>query len=453
MVIDFGESRYLDVLSDATNRRLIELVADRFGIRAADPSIEELEAAVRSKLGDEAWDTFSNKRQTVEAFESHPPEVQESMKLAIDALQSQLDQTMEQWRRNGVIPTTTALPQSVFDNLQNRRDRFATKFDPFRLLVEHQALVDLVVNEEILDNGLRSFTPLDRLDEHVGPADEDERRALNAKHREIMDDVGIETIGLVRNFKTIHFSFGFTRVGHSPRLSYINDITVPVRLKLFPRVKIDDNRRRHPIFVLKQANEAIYVRLKEDDVARWLERIDAEGGLEGAALGLRYLDNVPEMDTFLDGLPGRDLDRPHLALAIYGLLHTYSHHVINAVSEYSGLSAGSLGEYIFPSDLSFLVFRRGMTMDLGNLTAMLRNNAPAFLNYIKNPRNLACGSGSLCLNRGGACPDCLMIPEVNCLTANRLLSRSILIGRGSPQLHGFDEPIPGYFETANEHRS
>lgn len=453
MVIDFGESKYLDVLSDASNRRLIELVGDRFEIRSADPSIDELEASVRSKLGDETWDAFSNKKKTIEAFEHQPPAVQESMKLAIDALRSQLDETMEQWRRNGIIPVVTLLAQSVFKNLQNRRDRFATKFDPFRLLVEHRALIDLVVNEGVLENGLRSYIPLDRLDEHVGPAAEDARRALNEKHREIMDNVGIETIGLVRKFKTIHFSFGFTRVGHSPRLQYINDIMVPVRLKLFPRVRIDDSRRRHPVFVLKQANEAIYVRLKKEDVERWLESIDAEGGLEGAALGLRYLDSVPEMNTFLDGLPGRDLDRPQLALAIYSLLHTYSHHVINAVSEYSGLSTGSLGEYLFPSDLSFLVFRRGMTMDLGNLTAMLRNNAPAFLNYIKNPRNLACGSGSLCLNRGGACPACLMIPEVNCLTQNRLLSRSILIGRGSPQQHGFKQPITGYFDTANERRS
>ena len=58
---------------------------------------------------------------------------------------------------------------------------------------------------------------------------------------------------------------------------------------------------------------------------------------------------------------------------VYTLLHTYTHIVMKAVAEHSGLDLGSLGEYIFPADLAFVVYRNGTTMDLGNLSSLWRN--------------------------------------------------------------------------------
>ncbi|MEM7097955.1 MAG: hypothetical protein AAF541_06800 [Pseudomonadota bacterium] len=453
MVIDFGDSEQLEILSDLTHRKLINFIGERFQIESGAMQDSDIESAVRTKLGDQRWEEFRKKKESVNSIRALASE-NKDLKPALDALGREIDQQIDQWRTQGVIEDSIKLPIEVLENLANRRERFATKFDPFRLLVEHSALLETVVNESYLASGLRSYTPLDQLDEHVGPSQEEARSELNQKHREIMDRIGIETLGLVRDFRTTNYSFGFTRVGSTPRINYINDTEVPVRLKLFPRVQIDEGEKaQHPVYVLKQANEAIYVRLSESDVRRWMTDIAPLGGVDDTPIGLQYLSRVPELNPFLDNLPGHDLDAPHFSLALYGLLHTYAHHVINAVSEFSGLSTGSLGEYLFPSDLAFLVFRRGMTMDLGNLTAMLRNNAPAFLNYLVDPRSLECGSGSLCINRGGACPDCLMIPEVNCLTQNKLLSRSLLIGKGSPRLHGFDESVNGYFETITSNES
>src|SRR5258708_39850775 len=104
----------------------------------------------------------------------------------------------------------------------------------------------------------------------------------------------------------------------------------------------------------------------------------------------------------------------------------------------SGLDLGSVGEHIFAPDLAFLVYRRGMTMDLGNLSSMwrergARNFGNEVLNKMVDPTSLRCGSESICNHRGGACPDCILIPESACLTRNELLSRSVLIGRGKPR--------------------
>ena len=65
---------------------------------------------------------------------------------------------------------------------------------------------------------------------------------------------------------------------------------------------------------------------------------------------------------------------------VYLLLHTMAHHFAQTVVEFSGLEHGSIGEYIFPADLAFLVYRKGMTPDLGNLSAMWRNQALGILN-------------------------------------------------------------------------
>ena len=134
---------------------------------------------------------------------------------------------------------------------------------------------------------------------------------------------------------------------------------------------------------------------------------------------------------------------------LYTLLHSYSHLLMKHVSEYSGLDAGSLGEYIFPADLAFVVYRNGTTMDLGNLSAMWRNAGTAMLNSMLAPKATQCGTGSLCTHRGGSCPDCIMVPETSCVASNKLLSRSVLrsIG-GRPRFDTRQGPIRGYLDFA-----
>lgn len=54
------------------------------------------------------------------------------------------------------------------------------------------------------------------------------------------------------------------------------------------------------------------------------------------------------------------------------------------------------------------------------------------------------------MTKGGACPDCIMIPEVICLTANKYLSRSTLIGRGRPDFIVGEQIITGFLQCALE---
>jgi hypothetical protein len=110
-----------------------------------------------------------------------------------------------------------------------------------------------------------------------------------------------------------------------------------------------------------------------------------------------------------------------------------AHHVIRTLARLSGLDEGNLGEYLFPADLAFVVYRSGMTLDLGDLSSLWRNSWEPFLNELRRYQDsLGCNVGSLCSEQGGACPDCLMVPEVGCVAGNRYLSRSLLTGEGLP---------------------
>jgi hypothetical protein len=441
MVIDFGDSQILDVLNDTS--ALENYLAHYFSLPRKSLSYKEMEQIIIQKKGIAEWNAYSSQKITLKEQKDAGGE-----KMFIDLLERSIRDKERAWNEENIFPNVTSLPKTLLNHLRSRQEIYASKFDPFRLLVEHDALREKVVSNQTLKTGLRRFTPLDDLDSDVGPENRDELIALNKRHSEILDAIGVETLGLVREFITFNYSYGYTRVAPTPTVNYINNRTVPVRLNLFPKTSID-NQKQHPIFVLKQDNEAIYVKLNENSVRTWLEWIDPLEKINEAPIGLQYLMHAPPMNAFLDNLPSSNLiKKPQFSLALYTLLHTYSHHVMTSISEYSGLGIGSLGEYLFPANLAFIIYRRGMTMDLGNLSSLLRNNAPAFLEHLANRRNLGCGSGYLCLSRGGACPDCLLIPEVSCIAQNDLLSRSVLIGKDNPRNYGFNRKISGYFDVA-----
>ena len=76
----------------------------------------------------------------------------------------------------------------------------------------------------------------------------------------------------------------------------------------------------------------------------------------------------------------------------------------------------------------------------------------SLLRSMLHSRAVQCGSGTLCTQRGGACPECMMIPEQTCLAQNKLLSRSVLRNNGGKPK--FDErgglTFRGYLDVAEQ---
>jgi hypothetical protein len=170
----------------------------------------------------------------------------------------------------------------------------------------------------------------------------------------------------------------------------------------------------------------------------------------GGALIESYRDFGPFLQDFGVRDPASRARSRDISSMMYLLLHTMAHHVMHGIVRFSGLDLGSMSEAIFPADLAFLIHRRGMTEDLGNISSMWRDHNSAFLYYLVSRRELRCGSGTLCDHRGGACPACVMVPETSCVAGSQLLSRAVLVGGRAPLWDIDDAPLVGYFEIARE---
>jgi hypothetical protein len=339
------------------------------------------------------------------------------------------------------------LPSRVVVNISERQSRFASKFDPIRLAVEHAALKNTRLDVETRTNGKKRYVSFCRLDEDLAPEDRQQIQNQQQVTRNLLDQLGIADMGLIREFDLCKFSFGYSRMESLPVLHDKRGTDMPVRLNLFPPVKQNDTMK-YPIYVVQQGNEALYVRLKEEIVLRWLKSANCADMFtlnSGEKIGAGIMDIAQPMGPFLDKL--HESPTPPTYYYIYTLLHSYSHLLMKHISEYSGLDLGSLGEYIFPADLAFVVYRNGTTMDLGNLSAMWRNSGTAMLMAMLGAKATQCGTGSLCTHRGGACPDCVMVPETSCIAGNKLLSRSTLksVG-GRPRFDTREGSICGYLD-------
>ena len=172
-----------------------------------------------------------------------------------------------------------------------------------------------------------------------------------------------------------------------------------------------------------------------------------------ARLGGYLIEDYRPFDRFLDEYRGDQGDTPrHAYPYVYTLLHTIAPRLVEVCAELSGLDPGSFGEHLFVPDLAILVYRRGTTMDLGNLSSMWRNYSDTscgnlVLQKMVSRDEMRCGAETVCMMRGGACPDCVMIPENACLTRNELLSRSALIGRGTPKWDSDRTDLVGFLDV------
>lgn len=456
LFIDFkdGSQQLLTRLRPGREEELKDFISKQYGFAAQSITDEDVERACDSKpeCAKDLADYLAAVNQ-IRAVEPQVAGAQEPilamMKTILDLAYDKRRRIIDDLRQRQILLPKVDLPFGVASNIRDRQSKFASKFDPFRLAIEHSALKNTRLDVETRSNGKKPYVSFTRLDEDLAPEDKDQTNHVQDATRNLLDKLGVEDMGLIREFDLCRFSFGYSRMESTPVLRDKRGMDMPVRLNLFPPVRQNDSMR-YPVYVVQQGNEAIYVRLKEELVLGWLQSLDCPDMFalnSGEKLGAGLLSAAQTMGPFLDKLP--ESTTPPAYFYLYTLLHSYSHLLMKHISEYSGLDLGSLGEYIFPADLGFVVYRNGTTMDLGNLSALWRNAGEAMLTAMLGAKATQCGTGSLCTHRGGACPDCIMMPETTCIAGNKLLSRSVLrSGGGRPRFDTRTAPILGYLDFA-----
>jgi hypothetical protein len=366
----------------------------------------------------------STYKQLVDVLNALPP----AMKSTIEA---ELSKKRKSYEDQGLIRVvhqqSTALSSQVELNQE-----WARRYNPVRLAVEHDSFCSEVVKREGTNPNLPAISVVNPEVCNIDATQPDERRSYVTAVEKYMRRLGLDDLVFLRGLDICEFSFGFTRVSSTPSTKE-KDLEMPVKLCAFDHVE----RNKRPIYLLEQKNEGFYLRLNENRVVEWLtknrlgERLPPRDGMR---IGGLLIEEYQDFGRFLENYRERSSPRTPRSVSnyVYLLLHTMAHHFAQAVVEFSGLEHGSIGEYIFPADLAFLVYRKGMTPDLGNLSAMWRNQALGIFERLLSDRTLKCDSGTLCDQRGGACPACIMAPEVTCIAGNNLLSRAALNGGMPP---------------------
>lgn len=452
------QDELLKLMDPSKAGELAGFIAERFGYGQARPSLAEIEKELKQRSYESEWTGYCEQKAVLDAAKKVMAGLGasgEAMRPAITQLEKNLQEKIDGWFKGNpsLLKETNELPDAVQALLRNRSE-FSSRYDPFRLAVEHEALKRYKLTAPRLGSGRRPFVRFDTLDNDLAPHDSDEQQRQEAATRQLLQRLGIETMGLIREFDLCRFTYGYSRMQAVPKFQKRND-WMPVKLNLFPTVR-DEGGARHPVYVITQANEAIYVQLNQAAVYKWLQQLNPADMFEwdknsGRPLGAYLLERSIPFGRYLDGVKARG--PAFVYFYVYTLLHTYSHVLMKAIAEHSGLDVGSLGEYLFPADLAFVVYRNGTTMDLGNLSALWRNENERFLRHLLEPKTLICNSGSLCdanPKNPGACPDCILVPETSCIAMNQLLSRSVLRGGPAPREDGeHQERIPGFLQVVN----
>lgn len=434
--VDLPDAEILNCLENHRLDDLRNFIAQRCGYVGARPPPAEVAFELEAKGVDgEAAEIAKQIRQLLAVSENSSG----NKAIFAELLEREVSRAFE--RRLLAVKSNLPATLSLAAEPQQRQMQWAARYDPFRLAVEHRALSDTKLSGQRTEGSRAAFIPFASPDDRLTPwRKEDEASRGKEVVIRSLKALGIVQAGLIPGFELFRFTYGYSRTSSTPHPQRPSKKT-PVRLCLFPETRIRAERK-HPIYVLQQKNEAFYFQLDEKCVLNWLaaagctdtQFLNTAPSIAGALLKSSV---SMRMDRFLtdhrDTISPNDPRQPTLYAAAYGLVHSISHHIIGVMSKLSGLDEGALGEYLFPVDLAFVVYRSGMTMDLGDLSSLWRNTWEPFLNELRDyPRSLGCNVGSLCSEQGGACADCLMISEVTCVSSNRYLSRSLLTGEGLP---------------------
>lgn len=282
-------------------------------------------------------------------------------------------------------------------------DATLLKQPPLRWLVEHVTLLD---KTDLTDARAVAVRLRSRGDER-GACD------IEAAQKSASDVLGITSLRVINDFPLALCAFGYTRIARDPSRSVINP---------FPTTE----EGQIPLYALASETEALWFQLDPQKVAEWLmdnglcsggsrpttER-RAWGWLYRVVPGLRQAVFEPSYPT-------------PAATAVRMLLHTMSHVFLRRI-EWSGFASSSIGEYLIPGTLSFILYaNRVAETKIGGLTTLFEQRLHPWLwDAVQAGHN--CVYDPLCRDEGGSCVGCTH-REHNCPTFNHELSRATLYG-------------------------
>ncbi|WP_263367964.1 DUF1998 domain-containing protein [Edaphobacter bradus] len=268
----------------------------------------------------------------------------------------------------------------------------------------------------------------------------------------LKNSLGIAELQYVEDLPIISATVGYTRRDFNPTYEELGAQDLPVEVRAFPSLQKDAAQRLArpelvgtiPIPAREAEHEGIFISLDACRVLAWLE-----------VNGIRLpSSDIPTIARIMQALEPIDHDRYYDSIwqwevrrLVFGLIHSFSHAAMRAITRYAGIDRTSVAEYVFLPMLGFVVYDNSNTFKLGGVATLVRDHLAAFLETMAN-ESVECLYDPDCADHTGACHGCLHSPEIACRVFNHGLSRSFLMGGHSPWVDvASDYRVTGYWET------
>jgi hypothetical protein len=220
----------------------------------------------------------------------------------------------------------------------------------------------------------------------------------------------LKSVEFLPKFPVATLAFGYTRGDSRPGASRLVAFRERGKLRAYGEV--------HP-------TEALLFRLDPVAVHAWLV---ARGVLAGIARSESDARSAI-LSSIVIPRPVEENAQP-LGGTVVELVHSYAHRSIRRLASFAGTERDSLGEYLIPHHLAFVVYAavRGDFV-LGGLQAVFETSLHEFLEDVMHGEH-RCPLDPGCTAGGGACMACLHLGESSCRWFNRFLRRERLFGPG-----------------------
>ncbi len=294
--------------------------------------------------------------------------------------------------------------------------------------LQEQALEE--AGQELLEfvrpNETMQITTLDQLRQRAGREIPGRLPLYSYAYPEALKDAGLADVRLIGDFPITTVVIGYTRNQRDAGKATI---------RAFSRLRQDDPRT--PLFVDTTETEALLFQLDPARVLRWLAHnrlatAPLPDASDEPAIRAWLLNRIGSVNPF-DEIPEEET----ITRAVYGLVHSFSHLVLRQAVIQSGFDRTSLGEYLFPRSLSFVLYTNNRSrFAIGGLYTLFEQTLHEHLRAVVD-KSQTCFHDPLCLGEKGACHICMHISELSCQHFNRNLSRKYLFGRIEPDRSEF----------------
>lgn len=256
---------------------------------------------------------------------------------------------------------------------------------------------------------------------------------------EAENDAEIVNDGLRPDYKSIAANLGFSKVqlcsgvpivfsayGFSRKTREASEGAV---LNGFPQEMEKKN-----VYAIRLETEGVLFELDRRKIINWLldnEFITTEDlpqDMSDYGIKTWFIDRV-HLDRIHTFSSIDDFDNDgKITKAIYTLIHSISHVLIEEASEVCGLDKSSLSEYILPSIPAVFVYcSNSQGFNMGALYSAFQTHFDRWLSKAKE-RTQKCVFDPICIDKEKACSGCLYLNEISCRHFNKDLDRSYLCG-------------------------